>query len=195
MKPTRLFASLPLFLFLIASSQLASAQLCHARTAGQQVACDCQACSSACQTEEIICGCGQCQAGCFDKCPRPRRRLLDRCDCPECGNQFEVPQEYCDFKVTDSTEERTCFKTEQKTVCIPPVTFPWQKCGPVRCAKTRSVKVLTTHKFKCPVCKYSWEVKKCEVAQATVEQAAEISPPLPVGITSAIPIIQPVGNR
>jgi|GEM_PF-5657097 len=176
------------FLASVVLAQVAPAQLCHAGPAVQGASCNCGTCSSGWQTEEILCGCGECKPGCFDKCPRPKRRLLDRCGCPDCGHCFNVPSEWCEFNATESTEERTCFKTEQKTVCIPPITFPWQKCGPVKSAKTRSVTVLTTHKYKCPVCKYSWDVKKADI----VWPAGPVAPPAvnpPAGIVVATPVL------
>jgi hypothetical protein len=61
-------------------------------------------------------------------------------------------------------------------VCIPRVVFPWQKgkchgscesCDGVGCnqcvhngARTRTVCVLTTDKYKCPRCQYTWSAER-----------------------------------
>ncbi len=139
--------------------------------------------------------------------------------------------------------EFTCFEVDYKTICIPKVTFPWQKrkcvggnqggcdagcdslsngacdgcdgngcdangcdgngcgqgcgsgvgcricknkakgcCPPASidipcspCAKTKSVKVLTKQKYKCPQCQCKWEV---------------VRPPLPE-LPNASPVQQP----
>lgn len=49
--------------------------------------------------------------------------------CPDCNNCF--PEEYCRLKVEMGEREFTCFEVDYKTICVPKVTFPWQKrkCG------------------------------------------------------------------
>jgi len=63
------------------------------------------------------------------------------------------------LKLDHYEEEKKCFKTEQKIVCIPPVRFPWEECCPPgRTSKTRTINVLKVHKYKCKACGYKWEL-------------------------------------
>ncbi len=49
--------------------------------------------------------------------------------CPDCENCF--PEEYCKLKIEMGEREFSCYEVDYKTICIPKVTFPWQKrkCG------------------------------------------------------------------
>ncbi len=42
--------------------------------------------------------------------------------CPKCKQEF-----VCQLKVEETKESHHCWDIETKTICIPPVTFPWQK--------------------------------------------------------------------
>jgi hypothetical protein len=42
--------------------------------------------------------------------------------CPRCS----AP---CEMAVTKDKVEKSCWKVECKTICIPRITFPWQSCG------------------------------------------------------------------
>jgi len=54
-------------------------------------------------------GCdGKTGCGCHVQCPR--------CSAP------------CEMAVTKDKEEHSCWEVECKTICIPRITFPWQKC-------------------------------------------------------------------
>jgi len=91
--------------------------------------------------------------------------------CPHCA----AP---CTPVVKKDEETKHCFGVQCKKLCIPRVTFPWQKCRashacdsccadgscgdrcpPPRCGRTKTVKVLMQREYKCPVCKYTFEVK------------------------------------
>jgi hypothetical protein len=63
-------------------------------------------------------------------------------------------------------EKKTCFDVEEKAICIPPITFPWEKSqgkgkggdcavGP-RCGKVKIVRVLVKQQYECAQCKYTW---------------------------------------
>ncbi len=103
-------------------------------------------------------------------------KLLNQtgCDglCPACGHCCNLEAEQVDV-------EKKCFEIECKVICIPRVVFPWQKkkargccdscdsCDGAGCtncvhngAKTRTIKVLKSKKYKCPECKYSWNAEK-----------------------------------
>ncbi len=79
------------------------------------------------------------------------------CVCPHCHHT-------CKFEAKEVEEEKTCFDVEAKVVCIPRIVFPWQKtaCNPCASngARLRTVCVLTTEKYKCPKCEYSWTPEK-----------------------------------
>ena len=80
----------------------------------------------------------------------------DCCVCPSC-------QHVCKLTAEKVEEEKTCFDVESKVICIPRVVFPWQKkCNPCanNGAKLRTVCVLTTDKYKCPKCEYTWKAEK-----------------------------------
>lgn len=82
----------------------------------------------------------------------------DCCVCPSC-------QHVCKLTAEKVDEEKTCFDVESKVICIPRVVFPWQKkCNPCanNGAKLRTVCVLTTDKYKCPKCEYTWKAEKRE---------------------------------
>lgn len=103
------------------------------------------------------CNKGNCRCG---KCKRCRSRS----HCPNC-NEGCMPQEYCQLECLTEMEERDCFVVDYKTICIPKVVPPWKQkhCCPPRCAETRSVKVLTTRSYECPVCKWEWKVRQPEL--------------------------------
>ena len=95
----------------------------------------------------------QCQAG-FGH----HGKSNDCCVCPSC-------QHVCKLTAEKVDEEKTCFDVESKVICIPRVVFPWQKkCNPCanNGAKLRTVCVLTTDKYKCPKCEYTWKAEKRE---------------------------------
>jgi len=76
--------------------------------------------------------------------------------CPQCDCQF------CELDVKKGEVEKTCFKTEQKEICIPAIRYPWKKCCPPKRSKVRTVNVLKKHKYKCPECQYKWSVHEPE---------------------------------
>jgi hypothetical protein len=107
-------------------------------------------------------------------------------ECPSCQGEFVAPpMEYCELEVKEGTEERTCFEIDQKTICIPKVIPPWRQgcCEPV-CAEARSVKILKTKKYECPICEYKWSVKKPELPQIITPEAAGGSGAAPAGADS-----------
>ena len=120
-----------------------------------------------CGAETTPCGCEavECETcvdstpctkkrGCRCKrCRKPRKKI----SCPSCAVECDT----CTLKLDHYEEDKTCFKTEQKIICIPPVRFPWEECCPPgRTNKTRAVNVLKVHKYKCKSCGYKWELDK-----------------------------------
>ncbi len=61
-----------------------------------------------------------------------------RSHCPRC-------KETCTVVVSKSSKEKSCFEVETRAICIPAITFPWQRCyggcgdkgcGKVGCSKS-----------------------------------------------------------
>ncbi|MFN3192364.1 MAG: hypothetical protein ACE361_17770 [Aureliella sp.] len=137
--------------------------------------------------------------------------------CPKC-------ETCCELKVEEGTEEKHCWKTEKKTVCIPKVTFSWQWpfqkkksqqncdascnkpcCEPPKLAKTRKVCTLVKETFECPVCKYKWGPKEstpCTVCTETELPIFGAVAPQPTSasqqalkVQQPAPAIQPVKGQ
>ena len=53
---------------------------------------------------------------------------------------------------------KSCYNVGCKDICIPKVTFPWQKCCTPQCGKVISVRELKKVEYKCPSCEYTWKV-------------------------------------
>ncbi len=84
--------------------------------------------------------------------------------CKQCG-------ETCYPTVTKGTVSKHCWDYQTKTICIPRVRFPWESsccdktkdgCLPAKPGRTKQVKVLVKHEYKCSVCKYSWTPKSAK---------------------------------
>lgn len=125
--------------------------------------------------------------------------------CPKC----KTP---CVLKVEEGTEEKHCWNIEKKTVCIPRVRFSWQWpfqkkkcsdcsascsdqncCTPPKLGRSRVVNTLVKHTYECPVCKYSWEPRKCATCTTCTSgccaDASSAQPAVPaseVQLTSAV---------
>ena len=104
------------------------------------------------------CRCHSCRAGKRKKCCRK---------CPRCN------ADVCHLKGEKVKVKKTCFEVDQKIVCIPRVTFPWQRCGPT-CSKTRTVKVLSKKEYECKECKYTWSLN-----EPSLPKSSESGPELP----------------
>ena len=163
---------------------------CGCSEAPAEIACD------ACVEEEACCesrGCAArgCRAkGCrTKKCREPRCRKVA---CPSCAVECDT----CTLELDKYEEEKTCFKTEQKIVCIPPVRFPWDKCCPPGKSKTRTVNVLKVHKYKCKACGYKWKLDEMpEPTEPSAEDAAEQAAPAEQTAPPTVdPTIAPVEN-
>ena len=81
--------------------------------------------------------------------------------CPACNYT-------CEFSVETVTEKEKSFEVECQPICIPPITFPWEKhrhheknadfAQPAKCGKVRVVRVLVRQDYECSRCKYKWSV-------------------------------------
>ncbi len=135
----------------------------------------CQNCAPAPTVSE--CGCRK--PGCL-ACLRSRlgsRRACQSCEsdsgctqCPKCEGDF------CKLELDNSNIQKTCFKVEQKPVCIPPVRMPWMKCCPPGKSKTRLVSKLSTHTYECPNCSYKWTLQKAAQTEAPIVQPDQLEP-------------------
>lgn len=170
--------------------------------------CGCSGASEAsacgCATEASTCGCeaAECKScvdstpctkkrGCGCKrCRKPRKKI----NCPSCAVECDT----CTLKLDHYEEEKTCFKTEQKIICIPPVRFPWEECCPPgRTSKTRAINVLKVHKYKCKACGYKWELDKLPEPAKTDAPAEPAIKAEPESETPANvdPVVAPVANQ
>lgn len=134
------------------------------------------------------CGCNDasCRGGCAlgrHRLKRPCRQCRGDCgsvECPSCENEI------CRLELDQSKVKKTCFKVEQKPICVPPVRFPWQKDCPPGTSKTKLIKVLSTHTYECPSCSYKWKLQECAPLEPAAPPQSEPTPADPAE-TSAIP--------
>ena len=156
--------------------------------------------SGSCMPAPVIQACDCRQESCT-KC-RPRRRAC-RCKQAGCQGGCEVVPavtpgfqscegDFCKLSIKKGKEKKSCFKTEQETICIPAVRLPWQDCCPPSKSRTRLVTRLKTEKQEVESCSYKWEVEetndcgcgaptnamsaKAEQTQQTIEGSVEAEP-------------------
>ena len=100
-------------------------------------------------------------------------KFLDQTGCSQCCPECKHA---CKLDVEEIEVEKKCFEVESEVICIPRVVFPWQRksvrracdsCDGRGCntcchkgAKTRKVKILSSRKYKCPKCEYTWSAEK-----------------------------------
>jgi hypothetical protein len=72
--------------------------------------------------------------------------------------------EVCNLKAETVKVKEKCFKVENKSICVPPITLPW--CGKIGCARVLKVRTLASETEEVEKCEYSWEVKDlCKPAE------------------------------
>ena len=121
--------------------------------------CGCQDC---CQGNGRCRGCRSCGI---------RHRIKSRVNrCPRCSC------EVCELKVDEGKKKKTCYKVEEKVVCVPRVRLPWQKCNSSNCSPTIRVRVLKKHTYECPECQYEWKVVKSEGGEPAEAASASGTP-------------------
>ncbi len=205
----------------ILSAQLINPSLAGFAAAAVDHSCGCPAGTASCESC-VNCSCNECETcvepatpctkkrGCGCKgCRKPRKKTnCPNClSCPNCAVECDT----CTLKLDHYEEEKTCFKTEQKIVCIPPVRFPWEECcPPSRSNKTRTVNVLKIHKYKCKSCGYKWELdslpepndstssEKSTEPEAPATSQPESAPASEMSTdpaTNIDPVVAPVGNE
>jgi len=93
-------------------------------------------CSSCAPAPAASSSCG-CNTPNYNRAPAPRKgcsickRSRECTQCPSCQGDI------CKLELDKSKITKTRFKTEQESVCIPPVRLPWQKGCPPGKSKTR----------------------------------------------------------
>jgi hypothetical protein len=79
----------------------------------------------------------------------------NRC-CPECGATT------CSPVCVPITEKHHCYEVQCKTICIPKISCPWEKCCTPKCGRVKTVKVLKKVDYKCEKCGCKWELNCVE---------------------------------
>lgn len=89
--------------------------------------------------------------------------------CPQCHKTCHVTVEPIKIK-------KECWDVECEEICIPAITFPWEKCTTPKCGRVISVKKLKIHTYECDGCGYKWKIdqKPCGSCHE------EVLPPPPV---------------
>lgn len=107
------------------------------------------------QCSDLV-GCSECETGSCLSCDhthvlgRHRIRLGSVAGCQICD-------EGCILEIKEEKEKKTCFKTEEKTICIPPVQLPFKRFCPPLIAKSKTIKVLKKETYESPITKYTWK--------------------------------------
>ena len=136
---------------------------------------------------------------------RPKRRA---CGCKRRGCQGDcgvAPMfqscegDFCKLSIKKGKEKKTCFKTEQETICIPAVRLPWQDCCPPSRSRTRLVTRLKTHKEEVESCSYKWEVEEtndcgCGAPTNAMSAKAEQTQQTIEGSVVAEPVAEPLAK-
>jgi hypothetical protein len=108
-----------------------------------------------------------------------------------CGCHVQCPscRSYCELKIEPGKEKKSCWEVECKPICIPQITFPWQKCSEPKCAKVKYIHVLKKHEYECDVCKHKWEAVCDKCGEGTGKSAPptasrdESTPAMPPPVT------------
>lgn len=110
--------------------------------------------------------------------------------CPACNY-------VCEFSVEPAKEKKHCYEVDCKAICIPPLTFPWQKthggrkeiAGPAttRCGRVKIVRVLVKEEYECTRCKHTWRAVRIKcghtddcLVPASTGADPVVNPPLPM---------------
>lgn len=128
-----------------------------------------------------------CCDNCGDTCPTRGCRICRRKPgghlgglrhrCPRCRADG-----VCVLSSKDAKEEKTCYRVESKTICIPAIRLPWQKCD-TKCGRAITVQVLKKEKYECPTCEYEWTVVQppCDPSQPMLATNRGDTPVMPQG--------------
>jgi len=77
--------------------------------------------------------------------------------CPTCDK-------ICHAEIVPTKEKKTTWDVECEDICIPAITFPWQKCCQPRCGKVITVNRLKKIEYECESCGCKWSIESlpCE---------------------------------
>lgn len=80
--------------------------------------------------------------------------------CPSCQHTCRaVPVTY--------NIKKSAYEISYKQICIPAITFPWQKCCEPRCGKVITVKKLHKVSYECERCGCKWKIEPCGCSSYT----------------------------
>jgi hypothetical protein len=72
--------------------------------------------------------------------------------CAQCGQKICCPE------VDEKDVTKSCWNTECKEVCVPPIRLPWDRCCTLACGGiVRTINVLKETEYKCKEKTYSWK--------------------------------------
>lgn len=113
--------------------------------------------------------------------------------CSACGKT-------CVPELVKTEKTNSCYNVACKDICIPKITFPWQKCCTPQCGKVISVRVLKKVEYKCPSCKYQWSVVssgcgECGTAACGCDSDTTPVAPTPKVTTHRVLKVKSVLNR
>jgi hypothetical protein len=92
------------------------------------------------------------------------------CHPPVCGKT-------CSPQARTVEEKHPCYRIECREICIPAVTFPWQKqCGPTKCGKVIRVNVLEQTEKTQKKCQYTWPIRPTCAACGPIAQPVVAQP-------------------
>ncbi len=72
--------------------------------------------------------------------------------CPSCDKT-------CRPESITTKEKKTTWDVECEDICIPAITFPWQKCCGPRCGKVITVNRLKKIEYECESCGCKWNIE------------------------------------
>ena len=74
-------------------------------------------------------------------------------ECPRC-------QYKCQLTVERKLDTNHCWDVEEKAICVPKITFPWQSCCAPKCARVLKVRVLKKVEYECERCYFQWKASR-----------------------------------
>lgn len=86
--------------------------------------------------------------------------------------------EVCLLETKTIKEKKTCFKVEEKVICVPAIRMPWHKCNPPTTSKTKTIKVLKKESYESPASSYKWSVAKAGETEPTATKTATDNKPM-----------------
>ena len=128
-------------------------------------------------------------------CPAGHSHADNTC-CPACNYACEVSTEVVQ-------EKQTCFDVEEKAICIPPITLPWERSKGkggdsavgTRCGKVKIVRVLVKQEYECARCKYTWTAVPLSGEKSAVKEQADASVVTPGHDIPPPPTVDPSAQR